>query len=140
MNERKTKDTKHRSKNDIRRLRKRRGMEALIIIGIIAILALSISLIFHFQKGNTKDLLQFQGEWVYDEYTKYEFDGTGNGCMCLEDLHYAYTYTVDNDEIYIDFEDASLHDCTYTFTLNEKKLMLVGGKGTVGGTYELHKK
>lgn len=139
LNELKTKATGHRSKNDIRRLRKRHAMEALIIIGVIVILALGIFLIFHFQKENTKGLLQFQGKWVYDEYTAYEFDGAGNGCMCLEDIHYKYTYTVDNNELKIDFKDDSLHDCTYTFTLNDNKLMLVGGEGTVGGTYELHK-
>lgn len=116
-------------------------MEALIIIGIVAILSLGIFLIFHFHQENiaSKELLQLQGQWVYDEYTQYEFDGNGKGCMCLEDLHYAYTYTVDKNELYLDFEDDSLHDCAYTFTLNENKLVLVGGEGTVGGTYELYK-
>lgn len=114
-------------------------MEALIIIGIVAILALGISLIFHFHKGNTKELLQFQGEWVYDEYTKYEFDGAGNGCMRLEDLHYPYTYTVDDNELKIDFEDDSVRDCSYTFQINDGTMIITGGEGTIGGTYKLYK-
>lgn len=115
-------------------------MEALIIIGVIVILALGGFLIFHFQKGNTKDLLQFQGKWVYDEYTAYEFDGVGNGCMCLEDIHYKYTYTVDNNELKIDFEDDSIRDCSYIFQINDGTMIITGGEGTIGGTYELHKK
>lgn len=115
-------------------------MEALIIIGVIAILALGIFLIFYFQKGNKKELLQFQGKWVYDEYTAYEFDGAGNGCMCLEDVHYEYTYTVDNNELKIDFKDDSVRDCSYAFQINDGSMIITGGEGTVGGTYELHKK
>lgn len=115
-------------------------MEAFIIIGVIVIFALSIFLIFYFHKGDTKGLLQLQGKWVYDEYTAYEFDGAGNGCMCFEDVHYEYTYTVDKNELKIDFKDDSVRDCSYTFQINDGLMIITGGEGTVGGVYELHKK
>ena len=39
----------------------------------------------------------------------------------------------------LDFEDEAVHDCTYTFTLNENELTIKGEDGTVGGTYRLTK-
>lgn len=85
------------------------------------------------------DLGVVKGTWVYDQYTRYEFDGNGNGCMCLEDLHYKYTYIISDDELTLDFENDTVHDCTYTFKINDNTLIIIGGEGTVGGTYELTK-
>ena len=32
-----------------------------------------------------------------------------------------------------------MSDCTYTFEFSDEKLILKGGEGTIGGTYELTK-
>lgn len=88
----------------------------------------------------TKSNLEIvKGTWVYDQYTKYEFDGNGNGYMCLENLHYKYTYGISDDELTLDFENDAVHDCIYTFEINDNTLTIIGGEGTVGGTYELTK-
>lgn len=97
--------------------------------------------LFIFKKcsNDNQELLQFQGTWKYDEYTQYEFDGNGNGCMCLEDLHYEYTYIVRENELKLNFKDDSVRDCTYTFLIKDNTLTITGGEGTVGGLYELYK-
>lgn len=113
---------------------------AFISIMVVLVIALIIGVfIVVNQSGNRQEITQIQGTWQYDEYIKYEFDGEGSGCMCLEDLHYEYKYTVDNNELILDFKDESVHDCTYTFLIDGNALMLTGGEGTIGGTYELKK-
>lgn len=86
------------------------------------------------------DLTTLQGAWHYDEYTEYEFDGKGNGCMCLdEENHFEFTYSVEGDTVKLDFVLDYVTDCEYTFAVEGDTLTLIGGEGTVGGTYELAK-
>lgn len=120
--------------------RRRRNQMILIMTAFVLIFGIIIGIVIFKNRSNSKDkLMQFQGTWKYDEYTQYEFDGNGNGCMCPEDLHYEYTYTVKDDMLKLDFKDDSVHDCTYTFQITDNTLTMVGGEGTVGGSYELHK-
>lgn len=126
--------------------RKRRQRQRLLAItGLVIVIAIiAVVSIILFKPSNTKndpataDILT--GTWVYDQYTKYEFDGYGKGCMCLENLHYEYAYEIDGNTLSMDFENEAVHDCSYTFTVNEGQLTIVGGKGTSGGTYMLTKK
>ena len=37
----------------------------------------------------------------------------------------------------MDYENESVRDGTYTFTVEDNTLTLIGGEGTVGGTYTL---
>lgn len=120
--------------------RRCRNQMICIIIAFVLVFVVIIGIAIFKNRLNSKDeLRQFQGTWKYDEYTQYELDGNGNGCMCLEDLHYEYTYSVKDNELKLDFKDDSVHDCTYTFSMENSTLTLSGGEGTVGGTYELHK-
>ncbi|MDD4496423.1 MAG: DUF5640 domain-containing protein [Eubacteriales bacterium] len=75
------------------------------------------------------------GTFVYDKYTEYELDGKGAGCMCLGEQHYAFVYTALGDQLKLDFENAAVHDCNYSFSLNGDSLTIVGGEGTTGGTF-----
>lgn len=135
------------SEHDIRQSRRRaairlrrRNQVIFIIITFVLVFGVVIGLLILKNHSNEKkELLQFQGTWKYDEYTQYEFDGNGNGCMCLEDLHYEYTYTVKHNELKLDFKNDSVRDCTYTFLIKNNTLTITGGEGTVGGTYVLNK-
>ena len=83
------------------------------------------------------------GVWHYDQYTEYEFDGEGNGCMCLDgNNHFLFTYKAENGILSLDFALDYVTDCQYTYTVDGNKLTLVGGEGTaeVGKVYELTKK
>lgn len=88
------------------------------------------------------ELGQIQGLWHYDDHTEYEFDGKGSGRMFYEkDKFFAYTYTIDQDDVTLDFELDYVTDCKYTFNVEGDKLTLIGGEGTavIGKVYELFK-
>lgn len=80
------------------------------------------------------------GTFVYDEYTEYEFDGKGSGCMYLENSSYPFGYAISGEKLKLDFEDTAVHDCEYIFTISQNELTIVGGEGTTGGTYTLTRK
>ena len=44
---------------------------------------------------------------------------------------------IKKDQVSIDYENKSVRDGTYTFSVDKDKLTLIGGEGTVGGTYTL---
>lgn len=125
--------------------RKRRQRQRMLtIVGLFVVIAvIAVISIFLFKPSDTKndptksDALS--GAWVYDQYTKYEFDGYGKGCMCLENTHYEYSYKIDGDKLSMDFKNEAVHDCSYTFAVNGGQLTIVGGEGTSGGTYTLIK-
>ena len=120
--------------------RRKVRQKRLVILSCLVVVTIAIVYIVVFALLSSKTELEvIKGTWVYDQYTKYEFDGDGNGCMCLEDLHYKYTYDVLDNKLKLDFQDDAIHDCTYTFELKDNTLTMVGEKGTVGGTYELTK-
>lgn len=125
--------------------RKRRQRQRMLtIVGLFVVIAvIAVISIFLFKPSDTKNdptkTDALSGSWVYDQYTKYEFDGYGKGCMCLENTHYEYSYKIDGDKLSMDFKNEAVHDCSYTFAVNGGQLTIVGGEGTSGGTYTLIK-
>lgn len=79
------------------------------------------------------------GTWDLDSNTTYEFDGKGSGAMLLTLADYDFTYEIKDNQLYIDFVNESAHDATYEFSVKGDTLILIGGEGTIGGTYELTK-
>lgn len=107
----------------------------LLLIVIVAVISKSCL-------GNKNNLAILQGVWHYDQYTEYEFDGKGNGCMCIEETnHYEFTYTIDGNTLKIDFALDYVTDCEYNFKIENDKLTLIGGKGTanLGQEYTLER-
>jgi len=118
--------------------RKKRQRNTIFIIASVVVIMLIVGVFAFLLLRNHNDIIK--GTWVYDQYTQYEFDGKIDGCMCLEELHYEFTYTVKGDKLKMDFEDPSVHDCEYKFKIDGNSLILIGGEGTTGGTYNLKKK
>ena len=123
---------------------KRRKRQRAVIVSLFALLIviLIVVLICKGCAGSKKDLSVLQGTWYYDQYTEYEFDGKGNGCMCIDKTnHYEFTYDIDGDTLKVDYALDYVTDCEYTYTVDGEKLTLVGGIGTVepGKVYELTK-
>ena len=77
------------------------------------------------------------GTWEFDGTTTYSFDGSGSGAMELPSISYDFTYTIDGNKLMIDYANESVRDSEYEFTVDGNTLTLIGGEGTVGGTYEL---
>ena len=80
-----------------------------------------------------------KGKWDLDGTTAYEFGGDGNGALILPNVTYEFSYDIKKDQISIDYENESVRDGTYTFTVEDNTLTLIGGEGTaeVGKVYEL---
>lgn len=117
---------------------KRRKRQRTVIVSLLALLfvVLIIVLICKGCSGRTDALA---GTWDFDGTTTYEFDGNGTGAMVLPSISYDFTYTIDGNKLVIDYSNESVHDSTYEFTVDGDILTMVGGEGTVGGTYELKK-
>lgn len=121
----------HRKRKRHRQIMIQRGV---LTGAVLAILILIIVLIVKGCSGGTDALA---GKWNFDGSTYYEFDGDGAGTMILPNTTYEFSYKLKDDQLKIDYKDSSLTDGTYTFIVEDSKLTLIGGEGTVGGTYEL---
>lgn len=125
--------------------RRRNHRRKIILISALA-LALVIFVVILLFKGCSNDQntnAELTGVWYYDQYTEYEFDSEGNGCMCLDgNNHFEFTYKTEDGTLHLDFALDYVTDCQYTYTVDDDKLILVGGEGTaeVGKVYELTKR
>ena len=106
------------------------GGAAAVLIVIVVVIVLIVKGCF----GRTDALA---GTWDFDGTTTYVFDGNGTGVMALPSISYDFTYTIDGNTLVIDYSNESVHDSTYEFTVDGDILTMVGGEGTVGGTYKL---
>ena len=123
---------------------KRRKRQRTVIASLLALIFIVIFIVLICKgcAGGKKDLSVLQGTWYYDQYTEYEFDGKGNGCMCIDKTnHYEFTYDIDGDTLKVDYALDYVTDCEYTYTVDGEKLTLLGGNGTAepGKAYELTK-
>lgn len=128
----KTERLKRRKKRQ-QRLMIQRGILGLVALGILILIIVLIC------KGCSGSSDVLAGKWDVDGTTFYEFDGDGKGALILPSKTYDFTYKIDNDQLHIDYENESVHDGSYTFKNDGNKLTLIGGEGTIGGTYELTK-
>lgn len=80
-----------------------------------------------------------KGTFVYGESVKYEFNGKGNGAMYDSNTKYSYTYSIEENKLEIDFINEAVRDATYTFSIENNTLTLIGGEGTMGGEYILER-
>ena len=106
------------------------GGAAAVLIVVVVVIVLIVKGCF----GRTDALA---GTWDFDGTTTYVFDGNGTGVMALPSISYDFTYTIDGNTLVIDYSNESVHDSTYEFTVDGDILTMVGGEGTVGGTYKL---
>lgn len=80
-----------------------------------------------------------RGRWDLDGTTIYKFDRNGTGALVLMYAEYEFTYTIEGDRLYIDFEDEAALDAAYTFKVEDRMLFLTGGPGDARNDYVLTK-
>lgn len=119
--------------------KKKQKQHRMLIGGASALLVVIIIIIILIVKGCSGATDALAGTWNFDSNTTYEFDGKGSGAMVLSLANYDFTYEIKDNQLYIDFSNESVHDATYEFSVKGDTLTLVGGEGTIGGTYELNK-
>ena len=122
-----------------RRTPKKRKQRRLLGISaaVLAIILLAILIIVVAKSCSGSDVLK--GTWNLDGVTVYQFDGKGNGALKLPDNTYSFTYKTKDNSLSIDFESESAQDITYTFTVENEKLLLVSTEKDKEITYELTK-
>ena len=72
-----------------------------------------------------------KGTWTLDESTAYVFDGKGGGTLRLPMGSYAFSYTIEDNIVTLDFADEALTDASYSFLLGRNALTLDTNTGTV---------
>ena len=137
--QRRTPPGRYLSEEERLKRRKKRQQQMMLRQGAvgIAILAVLILIIVLIVKGCSGSIDVLKGKWDLDGTTAYEFSGDGNGALLLPNVTYEFTYEIKKDKISIDYENESVRDGTYTFSVEDNTLTLIGGEGTVGGTYTL---
>ena len=120
-----------------KRRKKRRQRQRYCLFGSAILLLIVIIAIVFLVKGCSAKTDSLAGTWNLDGTTTYEFDGNGTGEMVLPSISYDFTYTIDGNKLVIDYINESVHDSPYEFAVDGDILTMVGGEGTVGGTYKL---
>lgn len=138
-NQRRTPPGRYLSEEERLKRRKKRQQQRLIRQGTVGVVALGILILFIvlIVKGCSGGTDVLKGKWDFDGTTAYEFSGEGTGAMVLPSISYDFTYTIDGNKLVIDYINESVHDSTYEFAVDDDTLTMVGGEGTVGGTYKL---
>lgn len=119
------------------RNKKKQKQDRMLFGGAAAVLIVIVVVIVLIMKGCFGRTDALAGTWDFDGTTTYVFDGNGTGVMALPSISYDFTYTIDGNKLVIDYINESVHDSPYEFAVDGDILTMVGGEGTVGGTYKL---
>ena len=106
-----------------------------IIIIFIVIIILIIALLI-FKKITKNPLI---GTWTTDGITVYQFKNKNTGSLIVPLSEYKFTYKIDGNKLYIDFENEKSNDSDYEYSFKDNKLILKGINKT-SGTYVFKKK
>ena len=96
-----------------------------VVLTLVVLLAVVI-LLFCNKKGD-KELL---GTWATEGNTIYEFQKKDKGKMIVPLKEYNFTYKIEDNKLYIDYEDKNANDAEYEYTVEEDKLTIKGERGT----------
>lgn len=114
-----------------------RGRQNKIWLADAALLLIAVLLIAFILSLRSSQPLE--GTWAYGETAEVQFGGRGSGKIKLTDTNTEcpFSYAVNENALQINFDNDYITDASYTFTVEEDTLTLVGGEGTMGGTYSL---
>ncbi|MBQ9611965.1 MAG: hypothetical protein IJV14_05180 [Lachnospiraceae bacterium] len=91
----------------------------LLVIGMIVYMAISV----RSGKESEKDILV--GTWSSDLVTFYTFDGKGSGSMQTSLSIYDFSYELKEQAVVIDYEDETVSDAAYSFSLSDDGSILI---------------
>ena len=117
-------------------MKKRKKFVYGILLGGIVVLSVVFFLLL---KGSGR-CPELEGEWQYDIHTSYVFKENGKGYIQLDNVQLKYKYSVEDNRLKLNFDDANVEDCVYEFEVQGDELQLAGKEGTTGGNYQLQRK
>ena len=108
---------------------RRSGVQPWLVITLVVVLAvLTVVALLLGMKGCTTEA-NIEGRWDLDGTTVYEFYPEGKGALVLSTMSFEFTYTVEGNQVSIDFADERATDAQYEFAISDDLLMLTGGPG-----------
>ena len=122
--------------------KKKKKSRIFIILFLILIIAIAVYSIFFISKVFLKQIeinKELKGSWTTDGYTVYEFYGFGKGALVIPMETYNFNYKIEDNKVFIDFENERSIDSDYEFSFEDDKLILKGINSTTG-TYTFTKK
>lgn len=128
--QRHTGNTVRRSGKKRKMQRRRRLLAALTGLAFILLIVLIVLAV----KSCSADT-SLAGTWRIDDATVYEFDGKGSGVLHTSLNDYAFTYTVEDDTLRIDFASSAATDTAYQYSIKGNTLTFERD----GETYKLTK-
>ena len=100
------------------------GKLILFIIILVLIIAMPI-LIITLRKEKNK----FIGTWTTDGVTTYKFNKDKTGVLILPLSEYEFIYSLKDNTIFIDFDNAKSEDSKYDYSFKDGKLILENENG-----------
>lgn len=98
--------------------------KAIALLIVIVILIVLVVLIF------TKKNNPLIGKWSNEKDTTYQFDKDYTGKLILSIGEYKYKYEINDDKLFVDFENDTSTDTEFTFKIEDEKLILTSNYGT----------
>lgn len=131
-----------KQKNKSRRRRKRKSKLHIITFIFLVIIIIVCLVIFipKFKEKVKQNKLKNEllGSWTTDGYTVYEFYKEGKGALKIQNADYIFLYSINENTLFIDFENEKSIDSNFEFSFEDGKLILRGINGT-SGTYAFTK-
>lgn len=118
-------------KHELNNKNKRKNIKKVILVFIVIVTIAGFMII-------TNKTDEFKGIWFVDSITSFEFDGKGNGILKVPTDEYKFTYKIDKNQIYMNYESEEATDASYEYSFQEDKLNLEGIDETTG-TYSFVK-
>lgn len=93
-----------------------------LIFLIVFIIFIIGFILVKFNHTSDKELL---GVWKLDNNTKYEFFKRGKGQLIIPDGIHKFTYKIEDDILYFEFEEKTTIDTSYKYQIKDNKLELI---------------
>lgn len=128
---------------EIKNNRKKKNKLLLVVCMVVAVILFVLVVVFivkfkgDFNKQNSQsEYIQEEktliGVWTTDGVTVYEFEENGNGTLKLPLSEYKFTYKIEGNNLFINFESKETRDSNYEYFFEKENLILKGIKGTTG--------
>lgn len=110
----------------IKKKKIKKSGKLIIAFGIVTIIFIILILLLIF-RGNKDSIV---GKWATERGTIYQFNNDNSGVMSIPIADYPFTYKINDNKIFVDFENESSVDTEFEFSFDGDKLLLTSKNGT----------
>ena len=112
--------------NIIKKKKIKKSGKLIIAFGLVTIIFIILILLLIF-RGNKDSIV---GKWTTERGTIYQFNNDNSGVMSIPIADYPFTYKINDNKIFVDFENESSVDTEFEFSFDGDKLLLTSKNGT----------